>query len=125
MFDPIAAPLATQSRRVVGLDVFVEADMPAGELGRLLVPRAEAAGFKLKMISNRGTQVFPSRGAETDCVDHWRCRFLCSEPDGDLPLRQIHQLLAALQTADVRWMHLEKLQEFDGQPAFTKAQGED
>jgi isocitrate dehydrogenase len=24
-----------------------------------------------------------------------------------------------------RWMHLEKLQEFDGKPAFTKAQGED
>jgi len=24
-----------------------------------------------------------------------------------------------------RWMHLEKLQEFDGVPGFTKAQGED
>ncbi len=23
------------------------------------------------------------------------------------------------------WMHVEKLQEFDGQPGFTKAQGED
>jgi isocitrate dehydrogenase len=24
-----------------------------------------------------------------------------------------------------RWMHVEKLQEFDGEPSFTKAQGED
>jgi isocitrate dehydrogenase len=24
-----------------------------------------------------------------------------------------------------RWMHVEKLQEFDGEPAYSRAQGED
>lgn len=117
--------VATQRRQVIGMDVFVEADKDATQLGGVLTPLAEAAGFKLKMISNRGTQVFPARGAETDCVDHWRCRFLSGKPGDDLPLTQVHQLLGALHTAGLRWMHLEKLQEFEGKPAFTKAQGED
>jgi len=25
----------------------------------------------------------------------------------------------------LKWAHIEKLQEFDGQPSYTKAQGED
>jgi isocitrate dehydrogenase len=118
-------PVATQHRHVVGLDVFVEANHSASDLGGVLSPLGASAGFTLKMISNRGTQVFPARGAETDCVDHWRCRFLSTKPNGDLPLTQVHQLLGSIQASGLRWMHLEKLQEFDGKPAFTKAQGED
>jgi len=117
--------VAAKSRQTLGLDVFVEADMSANELGGLLERVSEGSGFKLKMISNRGTQVFPARGAETDCVDHWRCRFLYGQPNGDLPLDRVNQLLGSIQTSGLRWMHLEKLQEFDGKPAFTKAQGED
>lgn len=77
------------------------------------------------MISNRGTQVYPAKGARTDCVDHWRCRFLAATPGLDLPAEAIGRLLQAVEGAGLRWMHLEKLQEFDGKPAFTKAQGED
>ncbi len=113
------------ARKAIGLDVFVESALPAARLGDLLSQLAPAAGFKLKMISNRGTQVYPTRGAETDCVDHWRCRFLHAQPGEDLPLEAVHRLLDAIQGAGLRWMHLEKLQVFDGKPGFTKAQGED
>ncbi len=112
-------------RQTVGLDVFVESDLPAARLGELLSRLAPPTGFKLKMISNRGTQVYPTRGAETDCVDHWRCRFLHAQPGEDLPLEAVHQLLGAIQHAGLRWMHLEKLPMLDGKPGFTKAQGED
>ena len=117
--------VTAKSRQTLGLDVFVEADLSANELGGLLERVSQGSGFKLKMISNRGTRVFPARGAETDCVDHWRCRFLYSQPNGDVPLERVNQLLGSIQTSGLRWMHLEKLQEFDGKPAFTKAQGED
>lgn len=117
--------VASTDRHVIGIDVFVEADKSANELGGILSSLGESAGFKLKMISNRGTQVFPARGAETDCVDHWRCRFIYSKPSGDLPLDQVNRLLDSIQTSGLRWMHLEKLQEFNGKPAYTKAQGED
>ena len=94
-------------------------------MGGLLTKLGSDSGFKLKMLSNRGTQVFPARGAETDCVNHWRCRFLYGTPEADVPLDRVNRLLGSIQAAGLRWMHLEKLQEFDGKPAYTKAQGED
>ncbi len=119
------ATVVPDSRRVLGVDVFCESDRPAAELGPLVERAGAAAGFTLKMISNRGTQVYPAKGAETDCVDHWRCRLLCTEPVNDLALEKLQRLLGALEQAGLRWVHLEKLQQFDGQPGFTKAQGED
>lgn len=112
-----------KSRRTLGCDVFVEADTTPEALGELLNRIAPAASLKLKMISNRGTQVFPAKGAETDCVDQWRCRFL-SLSDG-VSVDALQSLLSGIEAAGHRWMHIEKLEEFDGAPAFTKAQGED
>ncbi len=112
-----------KTRATIGCDVFVEADTTPAELGEFLTSAAPAAGLKLKMISNRGTQVFPSRGAETDCVDQWRCRFV--SPEGGVSVPSIQTLLTAIEARGFRWMHIEKLEEIDGAPGFTKAQGED
>ena len=113
-----------KTRRVVGLDYFLE----SGDHPTVLGPRVEAAvagsPVRLKMISNRGTQVYPDKGTLIDCVDQSRCRLLLREPAGELTDADIFALLPKL-AAVARWAHLEKLQEFDGQPAFTKAQGED
>ncbi len=35
--------------------------------------------LRLKMISNRGTVVYPARGAMPTLVDHFRCRFLAAD----------------------------------------------
>jgi isocitrate dehydrogenase len=43
---------------------------------------------------------------------------------GDLSDAQLIALLEKIGTKH-RWAHIEKLQEFDGQPGYTKAQGED
>jgi isocitrate dehydrogenase len=112
-----------KERKTLGADIFVEADTTPAQLGDLLSSLAPQAGLKLKMISNRGTQVYPSRGAETDCVDQWRCRFLSTT--GDVSVASIQTILSAIEAAGYRWMHIEKLQEFDGAAAYTKAQGED
>ncbi len=77
-----------------------------------------------KMISNRGTKVYPPTGAMTDCVDHWRCRFVLRDAGGDLDDSIVFDLLRRI-AAQYRWMHVEKLQEFDGVSGFTMAQGED
>jgi len=111
------------SRKTVGCDIFVETALDANSLGDKLTALAPQFGLKLKMISNRGTQVFPDKGAQTDCVDHWRCRHMAT---GDFPApEKIGAYLAAIEQAGLRWMHLEKLEEIDGKPGFTKAQGED
>jgi len=113
-----------QRRRVIGADIFLESPLSPEALGRSLERLAGDSPLQLKMISNRGTKVYPPTGAITDCVDHWRCRFVLRDPGGEL---SDAALLALLQrvAAEHRWMHLEKLQEFDGALGFTMAQGED
>jgi isocitrate dehydrogenase len=130
--QPIRLPQVPQApdlvrpsaRRVVGLDIFVESALSPEELGRSLEDLAATTGLRLKMVSNRGTKVYPAVGAMTDCVDHWRCRFVARDALADVGDAEAFDLLRRV-AARHRWMHVEKLSEFDGQPGYTRAQGED
>jgi isocitrate dehydrogenase len=77
----------------------------------------------LKLISNRGTKVYPPMETDTDCVDHWRCRFV-TRSGAPLDDGLLLDLLARIG-AHYTWMHIEKLQDFDGVRGFTLAQGEE
>jgi isocitrate dehydrogenase len=111
------------SRAVVGLDVFIESPLSASELGASLMELTSDTRMSLKMVSSRGTKVFPPTGAITDTLDHWRARFITKENPGDLPDEDVNQLLARISRRH-KWMHIEKLQEFDGELGFTRDQGE-
>ncbi len=112
-----------KTRAVVGLDVFVESPLSASELGASLMELTADTKLSLKMIGSRGTKVFPPTGAITDTLDHWRARFIIKENPGNLPDEDVHELLARISSRH-RWMHIEKLQEFDGELGFTRDQGE-
>jgi isocitrate dehydrogenase len=73
------------------------------------------------MITNRGAVVFPSRDRQVSLVDHYRCRFTQRDTTAKLGDSEILSLLATIGGKH-RWMHVEKLQEFDGAPAFSKSQ---
>ena len=113
-----------KSREVVGLDVFVESSETPDQIGKTLEANVAGLPLKLKMISNRGTKLYPSAGAITDTVNHWRCRFMLAEQKQDVSPTVVTDLLARVEKS-YRWMHIEKLQQFDGKAGFTKAQGED
>jgi isocitrate dehydrogenase len=121
-----AAPdfVKAKDRRVVGVDIFVESALPPDALGESIEHLAAQVPVALKMISNRGTKVYPGTAAIPDCVDHWRCRFIVREAGAELDESAIFNLLQRIGTRH-RWMHVEKLQEFDGADGFTMAQGED
>jgi isocitrate dehydrogenase len=121
--DPAPDYVRPATRAVVGLDVFVESPLSAGELGASLMELTYETRLSLKMVSSRGTKVFPPTGAMTETGDHFRCRFIIKENPGDLPDDDVHELLTRISERH-RWMHIEKLQEFDGQLAFTRDQGE-
>jgi isocitrate dehydrogenase len=111
-------------RRVLGADVFVETPLDPESLGKSLEALSAETAYKLKMVSNRGTKVYPAMGAITDCVDQYRCRFIARKDGSDLTDADLIVLLQRV-AGNHTWMHVEKLQEFNGEPAFTKAQGED
>ncbi len=130
-YKPISVPrvsarpdfVQAAARSAVGLDVFVESALGPDELGASLRELTAGADLELRSVANRGRQVYPPTGAAADMVDHYACRFLLGRPADDLPEEAVHDLLARISSRH-RWMHLEKLQEFDGAPGFTRAQGE-
>jgi len=114
---------AAATRELVGVDVFVESERDPRAIGITLADAAEGSAFTLKAISSRGTQVWPEAAGHTFLVDHFRARFLFKDsPRGDA-VAEITDLLTRIGRQH-RWMHLEKLQRFDGADAFTRAQGE-
>ena len=113
---------ALRDRHLDGVDIFVEWDAEAEALAHRLMDAIRGTPFKLEMISNRGMKVYPANGGQTETVDHWRCRFIAlnhASIEDDLILELLRRI-----GAEHRWMHVEKLQRFDGQAGYTRAQGE-
>jgi len=110
------------SRTKVGVDVFIETSDDPERIAERLTHAASGSPYRLKMVSCRGTVVWPSTGGSTGCIDHFRCRFVISDQQA------WHQesVLDLLQRVGrtYRWMHVEKLEDIDAEPGFTKAQGE-
>ena len=119
--DPVT--VRPETREIVGTDIFVETGWFPEQLGPVLERLAEGSALKLKMISNRGTKVYPDGNRNIDVVDQYRCRFI-RRVDQPLALSEVRDLIGRVE-AELPWCHVELLQYFDGQPSFTKAQGED
>jgi len=65
----------------------------ANELGAL-VETVSGNGLKLQTIANRGVKVYPGGFSDTFTVDHWRCRFVSDNGEGnEVTHRQIIALL--------------------------------
>lgn len=83
--------------------------------------------LKLKMISNRGTKVYPGVMPKIWLVDHHRCRYVATDENGNymnIGDEEIFNLIREISAAGIKWMHIEKLQLFDGELGYSKAQGE-
>jgi isocitrate dehydrogenase len=113
--------VAAKSRRLAGLDIYVESALDPAKLAADLEKLTETSPFKLQIITNRGAMVYPSSGRRVSLVDHFRCRFVFREAAANAGDAEILSLLGAV-SAKFRWMHVEKLQEFDGEPAFSRSQ---
>ena len=110
------------SRTKVGLDIFIETQDSPEEVALRLQNSIRNAPFQLQMLSNRGTQVWPTPGNLPTCVDHYRCRFI-QNADTASSDDAVIDLLARVGS-EYRWMHVEKLEEHDGVASFTRAQGQ-
>ncbi len=119
------SPTAKPSKQLVGVDVFLDWDAHERNpnvLGRELEALVGGA-LKLKMITNRGTKVYPDGQPETFCTDHWRCRFTVPA-DGVVQHAEVIALLAALEQAGFDFIKTEHLYTFDGERGYSLGQGE-
>ena len=101
-----------------GVDVFIESGLsPAAVAQRL---QAVVPQLKLTMLSNRGTQVWPTGSNYTDCVNHYRARFESANPVDQAPI------VGAVGAIGEHFplCGAEVLREIDGEPGFSLAQGQ-
>jgi isocitrate dehydrogenase len=115
-------PVASQGARLVGADVYIEADEEPASLGRALDGLA-GPEFRLELISARGTVVHPVANARVDTVGWWRCRFLAVAEGGTVDDAAVLALLGRVG-GQRSWMHVEKLRIFGDEDGFTRAQGQ-
>jgi len=111
-----------KSRKLVGVDVFIESPLAPEQLGPSVEKLVAGSPFTLKGLSSRGTKVYPATGAITDNPDHYAARLMATaaEPT-DAQIFDVLQRIGGQH----RWAHVEKLQEFNGSAGYTKSQGED
>ena len=113
-----------KTRQVCGVDIFIESASDKMSIGQSMEKICEGRDLYLKMVDSRGTMVYPPNDVLTDTVDAWRARFMLRDDAGELSDAQLIDLLQAV-AQEHKWSHVEKLQRFDGEDGFTKAQGED
>lgn len=104
-----------------GVDIFVEEP-----LGIPKMPE-KVGNLKLQMISNRGTKIYPGPQLNIWLVDHHRCRYIATDDNGNqinIGDDEIFNLIREVSAFGIKWMHIEKLQLFDGEFGYSKAQGE-
>lgn len=107
--------------QVVGVDLFVESNHQPRDLASTIQGVLEDHQ-KLTLISNRGTQVWPSGSVLTDCVNQYRVRI---EIGGDQGASERDMLTLALRVSEkVRVCSTEVLMNYRGAAAYTLAQGQ-
>ena len=127
--QPSRQPLSASKQAVkemVGVDVFVDWNGPDRDPRKLAgeLRGAEGDDFKLTMITNRGTKVWPDGVPETFCTDHWRCRFMATNKHGQVSHKQVAALLTRVADRGLDFIKTEGLYTFDGQPGYSRGQGE-
>ncbi|MCY7417962.1 MAG: NADP-dependent isocitrate dehydrogenase [Chloroflexi bacterium] len=105
-----------------GVDVYVESQLQPNDLGQLLETVA-GPEFRLRLISTRGTLVYPETGGKMDNVGWWRCRFVAPKDGGVVDDAAIGALLGRV-AAKVTWVQVQKLRIYGGEEGFTRAQGQ-
>lgn len=109
--------------KTVGMDIFVDSNLDPPTLAekvKSLIPKT----LKLVMISNRGTQVWPTGSTFTQVVNHFRCRLEPISKGEEQDESELLKVASSVSEGGVRVCSLEMLRCVDGQNMFTLAQGQ-
>ncbi len=118
MVTPRQAGMVEQ---VVGVDLFVESQETADKIAPIFQKHLKP-GLKLVMISNRGTQVWPTGSVFTECVDHYRVRI---EAEADYKTSQAEMLeLSSRIAQDIYITSTEMLRKYGDKIGYSLAQGQ-
>ncbi|KAI9332478.1 hypothetical protein DFJ73DRAFT_62034, partial [Zopfochytrium polystomum] len=129
--NPMLSDTAARDRtkeKTVGTDFFVDSELLPNQVADViqgvLSKEKDAAPFALTMISNRGTQVWPTGSLFTEVVNHYRCRLeLKNKEEGGAKESDLLELVSDI-SKKIRVCSLEMLLEIDGKKGYSLAQGQ-
>ena len=110
---------------VCGADIYIGTTLPPFELAAKLQAICESGPFKLTLLSNRGTQVWPSGSVYTEVVYYYRARFELKDAAmlgrlGQMPtVKLLEKVAEKFEVTD-----FQPLKIYDGKPGFSLAQGQ-
>ena len=110
---------------VCGADIYIDSVLPPAALAARLQELCADGPFEPTMISNRGTQVWPSGSVYTEIVDYHRVRFETkpSACDGAIDQMRTIELLTRV-AAEFAVTDFQPLRRYDGRPGYSLAQGQ-
>jgi len=117
----VSKKLNNETETIVGVDLFVESNQTAAEIAPVIQQHL-SGNLKLVMISNRGTQVWPTGSVFTECVNHYRVR-IETENKQQTNLAQMLNLSAAIGN-NIYISSVEILRNYGDKPGYSLAQGQ-
>jgi len=108
---------------IVGADLYLDANEGCQQLATTLQKLLHDTPFQLTMISNRGTQVWPTGSVYTDCVNYWQARIERRKNTDEISQTQILTTLLTLSKTHLISSY-ELLRTFNKKPGYTLAQGQ-
>jgi isocitrate dehydrogenase len=117
----MVTPRPNSIEKIVGVDIFIESNQNAISFVSHL-KKQETDDLKLIMISNRGTQVWPTGSVFTECIDQYRVRFECID-NSETTLSKMLELTEAL-AKDIFICSVEILRSYNGKKGYSLAQGQ-
>ena len=119
---PPLKPSVPVKKERIGVDIGLNFEGTPDELAAK-IKACVSDNLDLQMISNRGTKVWPNGRPETFCADNWRLRFIRND-DQPIKTSQVVALMHRMNEADLNFTKSVMLNNYDGEPGFTVAQGE-
>ncbi|KAJ3405761.1 hypothetical protein HDV05_006354 [Chytridiales sp. JEL 0842] len=116
-------PRSKEIEKNVGMDIFVDSDLLPHKLAETL-QKSLPDDLKLTMLSNRGTQVWPTGSLFTELVNHYRCRIEQKVETTDGKSNDELLGLAAKIAKDVRICSIEMLLKIGDKKGYSLAQGQ-
>jgi len=110
---------------VVGCDIYLDSPLSPLALAEEMTRVSMDTPFKLTLISNRGTQVWPTGSVYTECVDYYRVRFELKEGVTVGTIGQSRTVALLDKIAEKFTVcGYELLRIFDGVKGYSLAQGQ-
>jgi isocitrate dehydrogenase len=110
-----------QVGEIIGVDFFIESDQQPKIVADAF-EKSISTEYQLQLISNRGTQVWPTGSLFTECMNQYRVRVVTKE---EKPVTQQQIFAEVLKVSEkLKICSVEMLMTYDGKKAFSLAQGQ-